>query len=168
MATRGVNKVILIGNLGDKPVVRYSPDGTAFGSFSLATSESWRDKQTGEQRERTEWHRVSVVGKLAEICGQYLGKGSQVYIEGQLRTRKWQDQASGEDRYTTEVHVGFGGSMQMLGGRRDGDAQAGSWGQSKQPQQTPQFSGGGQPQPQPVTPQGGEPPVLDFDDDIPF
>ncbi|WP_230083266.1 single-stranded DNA-binding protein, partial [Providencia sp. wls1938] len=120
MATRGVNKVILIGNLGQDPEIRYMPNGGAVANLTLATSESWRDKQTGEMREKTEWHRVVIFGKLAEVAGEYLKKGSQVYIEGSLQTRKWQDQ-SGQDRYTTEVVVNIGGSMQMLGGR-GGDA----------------------------------------------
>ncbi|SUC77896.1 Helix-destabilizing protein [Providencia stuartii] len=116
MASRGVNKVILIGNLGQDPEIRYMPNGGAVANLTLATSESWRDKQTGEMREKTEWHRVVIFGKLAEVAGEYLKKGSQVYIEGSLQTRKWQDQ-SGQDRYTTEVVVNIGGSMQMLGGR---------------------------------------------------
>lgn len=104
MASRGVNKVILIGNLGQDPEIRYMPNGGAVANLTMATSDTWRDKQTGEQKERTEWHRVTLYGKLAEIAGEYLRKGAQVYIEGQLRTRKWQDQ-SGQDRYTTEVVV---------------------------------------------------------------
>lgn len=141
MASRGVNKVILVGHLGQDPDVRYFPNGAAVTSITIATSESWRDKQTGEQREKTEWHRVSLFGKLAEVAGEYLSKGSQVYIEGQLQTRKWQDQ-QGQDRYTTEVVVqGFNGVMQMLGGRQGGQAN-----------QQPQYN---------------EPP-MDFDDDIPF
>ncbi|WP_407257787.1 single-stranded DNA-binding protein [Klebsiella pneumoniae] len=104
MASRGVNKVILVGNLGQDPEVRYMPSGGAVANFTLATSESWRDKQTGEMKEQTEWHRVVLFGKLAEVAGEYLRKGSQVYIEGQLRTRKWTDQ-SGQDKYTTEVVV---------------------------------------------------------------
>ncbi|HHR5828746.1 TPA: single-stranded DNA-binding protein, partial [Providencia alcalifaciens] len=120
MASRGVNKVILIGNLGQDPEIRYMPNGGAVANLTLATSESWRDKQTGEMREKTEWHRVVIFGKLAEVAGEYLKKGSQVYIEGSLQTRKWQDQ-SGQDRYSTEVVVNIGGSMQMLGGR-GGDA----------------------------------------------
>ena len=112
MASRGVNKVILVGNLGQDPEVRYMPSGGAVANFTLATSESWRDKQTGEMKEQTEWHRVVLFGKLAEVAGEYLRKGSQVYIEGQLRTRKWTDQ-SGQDKYTTEVVVNVGGTMQM-------------------------------------------------------
>lgn len=115
MASRGVNKVILVGNLGQDPEVRYMPSGGAVANLTLATSESWRDKQTGEMKEQTEWHRVVMFGKLAEVAGEYLRKGSQVYIEGQLRTRKWTDQ-SGQERYTTEINVPqIGGVMQMLG-----------------------------------------------------
>lgn len=111
MATKGVNKVILIGNLGKDPEVRYLPSGAAVCSITIATSEQWRDKQTGEQKERTEWHNVVLQGKIAEVGGEYLKKGSQVYVEGKLQTRKWQDQ-SGQDRYSTEVIVdGFTGSM---------------------------------------------------------
>lgn len=154
MATRGVNKVILVGNLGSDPEIRYMPNGGAVANITIATSDSWRDKATGEQREKTEWHRVALFGKLAEVAGEYLKKGSQVYIEGQLQTRKWQDQ-SGQDRYTTEVVVqGFNGVMQMLGGRTGGgqpQQQQGGWGQPQQPQQ----------------PQYNEPP-MDFDDDIPL
>ena len=118
MASRGVNKVILVGNLGQDPEVRYMPSGGAVANITLATSESWRDKATGEMKEQTEWHRVVLFGKLAEVAGEYLRKGSQVYIEGQLRTRKWTDQ-SGAEKYTTEVVVNVGGTMQMLGGRRE-------------------------------------------------
>ena len=173
MDSRGVNKVILIGNLGQDPEVRYMPNGGAVTNITLATSESWRDKQTGEMKEKTEWHRVVIFGKLAEIAGEYLKKGSQVYIEGSLQTRKWQDQ-SGQERYTTEVVVNIGGSMQMLGGRSGGGdnmSQGGGWGQPQQPQQGQQFSGGGNPrpaqQPAAAAPQSNEPP-MDFDDDIPF
>ena len=104
MASRGVNKVILVGNLGQDPEMRYMPNGGAVANLRLATSESWRDKATGEQKEVTEWHTVVIFGKLAEIAGEYLRKGSQVYIEGQLRTRKWQDKDQ-QDRYSTEVVV---------------------------------------------------------------
>ncbi|MEH0831986.1 single-stranded DNA-binding protein SSB1 [Pectobacterium cacticida] len=181
MASRGVNKVILVGNLGQDPEVRYMPNGGAVANITLATSESWRDKQTGEQKEKTEWHRVVLFGKLAEVAGEYLRKGSQVYIEGSLQTRKWTDQ-SGADRYTTEVVVNVGGTMQMLGGRQSGGApagggQPGGWGQPQQPQGGNQFSGGAQAQQRPAqnaapTPnnapaQSNEPP-MDFDDDIPF
>lgn len=151
MASKGVNKCILIGHLGQDPEIRYMPSGGAVANLTLATSESWRDKQTGEMKDRTEWHRVCIFGKLAEIAGKYLRKGSQVYIEGSLQTRKWQDQ-SGQDRYTTEVVVNIGGTMQMLGG--NGGNQAGS----QKPQQQ---------QPTQQAPQYSEPP-MDFSDDIPF
>lgn len=154
MASRGVNKVILIGHLGNDPEIRYMPAGGAVANLTLATSESWRDKQSGEMREKTEWHRVVIFGKLAEVAGEYLKKGSQVYIEGSLQTRKWQDQ-SGQDRYTTEVVVNIGGSMQMLGGN-GGNNQAGSQQPARQTQQ-----------PQQQAPQNE--PLMDFDDDmIPF
>lgn len=119
MATRGVNKVILVGHLGQDPDVRYMPNGGAVANLTLATSETWRDKQNGEMRENTEWHRVVMFGKLAEVAGEYLRKGAQIYIEGQLRTRSWQDD-TGASRYVTEVLVGQNGTMQMLGGRREG------------------------------------------------
>ena len=117
---RGINKVILIGNLGADPETRAMPSGTTVANLRVATSESWRDKQSGEQQERTEWHRVALFGRLAEIAGEYLRKGSQVYIEGSLRTRKWQDK-QGNDRYSTEI---VGNDLQMLGGR--GGAGAGA------------------------------------------
>jgi single-strand DNA-binding protein len=176
MASRGVNKVILVGNLGQDPEVRYMPSGGAVANITLATSESWRDKATGEMKEQTEWHRVVLFGKLAEVAGEYLRKGSQVYIEGQLRTRKWTDQ-SGAEKYTTEVVVNVGGTMQMLGGRQGGGApagggqqQQGGWGQPQQPQGGNQFSGGAQsrPQQQPSAPAQSNEPPMDFDDDIPF
>ncbi|HEJ9486050.1 TPA: single-stranded DNA-binding protein [Proteus mirabilis] len=150
MASKGVNKCILIGHLGQDPEIRYMPSGGAVANLTLATSESWRDKQTGEMKEKTEWHRVCIFGKLAEIAGQYLKKGSQVYIEGKMRTRKYQGN-DGQDKYITEVIVDMKGTMQMLGG--NGGNQAGS--------QKPQ-----QPAQQPQAPQN-EPP-MDFDDDIPF
>lgn len=112
---RGINKVILVGNLGADPETRYTASGTAITTIRLATSETWRDKQTGENQERTEWHRVKFFGRLAEIAGEYLRKGRQVYVEGALRTDKWQDQ-NGQDRYTTEV---IASELQMLGGRGD-------------------------------------------------
>lgn len=115
MASRGINKVILVGNLGQDPEVRYTPAGKAVANLTLATSESWKD-QSGNIQDKTEWHRISMFGKLAEIAGEYLKKGSQVYIEGKLQTRKWQDQ-QGQDRYTTEIVLDpFNGVMQMLGG----------------------------------------------------
>lgn len=116
MASRGINKVILVGHLGQDPEVRYLPNSTAVTGLSIATSESWRDKQSGEMKENTEWHRVVLFGKLAEVAGEYLRKGSQVYLEGHLRTRKWTDNG-GTERWTTEVVVGVNGTMQMLGGR---------------------------------------------------
>ncbi|WMY96248.1 MAG: single-stranded DNA-binding protein [Arsenophonus sp.] len=116
MSNRGVNKVILIGNLGQDPEIRYMPNGGMVANLTLATSESWRDKQTGNIREKTEWHRIVIFGKLAEIASEYLRKGSQIYIEGSLQTRKWQDQ-NGQDRYNTEVIVNVTGTLQMLGNR---------------------------------------------------
>jgi single-strand DNA-binding protein len=125
MATRGVNKVIILGNLGQDPEVRFMPSGGAVANITVATSESWKDKQTGEPKEKTEWHKVALFGKLAEIAGEYLKKGSKVYIEGQLQTRKWQNQ-QGQDQYTTEVVVqGFNGTMQMLDSRQGGGGQQG-------------------------------------------
>lgn len=167
--SRGINKVILIGHLGGDPEIRYMPNGSAVANFSLASSESWRDKQTGEKRERTEWVRIVIFNKLAEIAGEYLRKGSQVYIEGQLRTRKWQDQ-NGQDRYTTEVHVSMGGIMRMLGPAPQGGQQ----GQGNQGQGNQQSRPQGQQQGQPQNRQGNAPPApyneppMDFDDDIPF
>lgn len=155
MASRGVNKVILVGNLGQEPEVRYMPNGGAVANITLATSESWRDKATGEQKEKVEWHRVVLFGKMAEVAGEYLKKGSQVYIEGKLNTRKWTDQA-GVEKYTTEVHVNVGGTMQMLGGKAEGSKAAQSGAQQSRPAQ----------QSQPAA-QNNEPP-MDFDDDIPF
>lgn len=188
MASRGINKVILVGNLGNDPEIRYLPNGGAVANITLATSESWRDKATGEMRDKTEWHRVVLFGKLAEVAGEYLRKGSQVYIEGQLQTRKWQDQ-SGQERYTTEIVVqGFNGVMQMLGGRNGGQqagagqfggqSQQQSWGQPQQPQQqAPSYqsapqqpqSGGYGNAPQQQQSNYNAPAVDDFaDDDIPF
>ena len=187
MSSRGVNKVILVGNLGQDPEIRYIPGGGAVANISLATSESWRDKKTGENREVTEWHRVVLFGKLAEVAGEYLRKGSQVYIEGQLRTRKWQDQ-SGQDKYSTEVVVNVGGTLQMLGGRTQNSAQQQYSGNQGQPQQPPlqpdpapqqknsgnngkgnrgsQRNNAGQLTPQQPAPQSQ--PAGDWDDDIPF
>ncbi|WP_439214238.1 single-stranded DNA-binding protein [Duffyella gerundensis] len=163
MASRCVNKVILVGNLGQDPEVRYMPNGGAVANITLATSETWRDKQTGENRELTEWHRVVLFGKLAEVAGEYLRKGSQVYIEGQLRTRKWQG-TDGQDKYTTEIVVNTGGTMQMLGGRgNSAGAQQGS--QSQQPAASGNRGLGMQ---QAHTPQSQNTPPADFDDDIPF
>jgi len=185
MATRGVNKVILIGNLGNDPEVRYMPNGNAVANVSIATSDSWKDKQTGEQRERTEWHRVVFFGKLAEIVGQYLKKGSKIYVEGRLQTKKWQAQ-DGSDRYTTEVVVDINGQMQMLDSRGQGASGFDQgYGQPSQPQApagTPPAGGGYPSQPpaqnqaprqqasEPYGGGGGSAPMDDggFDDDIPF
>ena len=118
----GVNKAIIVGNLGQDPEVKFMPSGEAVANITIATSESWKDKQTGEQKEKTEWHRVSIFGKLAEIAGEYLKKGSKVYIEGKLQTRKWTNQ-QGQDQYTTEIVLqGFGGVMQMLDGKQQGQS----------------------------------------------
>lgn len=149
---RGVNKVIIVGNLGQDPETRYMPSGAAVTNFTVATNESWKDKQTGEQKERTEWHRVSMFNRLAEVAAEYLRKGSQVYIEGKLRTRKWQGK-DGTDRYTTEI---IADEMQMLGGRGGGDFGGGSQG------------GGGQSGGKGGGGSGPPPGPDDFDDDIPF
>jgi len=148
---RGINKVILVGNLGRDPEVRYMPNGNAVANITLATTESWKDKQTGESQEKTEWHRVVLFRRLGEIAGEYLKKGSQVYIEGKLQTRKWQDNA-GNDRYTTEI---IANEMQMLGGRGGGGGGGGSAG----------FSSGDSSEAR--APAVAEGPA-DFDDDIPF
>ena len=180
----GVNKVIILGNLGKDPEVRFMPNGGAVANLTIATSEKWKDKQTGEAKEKSEWHRVVMFGKLAEIAGEYLKKGSKVYIEGSLQTRKWQNQ-QGQDQYTTEIVVqGFNGTMQMLDGKAQG---------TQQQQQPPQQQGGfqqqqpqqSQPQPSnqnnassfqqpPPQQQGGfqgqhpQDQNVDFNDDIPF
>lgn len=163
---RGVNKVILIGNLGRDPEIRYMPNGGAVANLAIATSESWKDKNTGEQQEKTEWHRVVFFRRLAEIAGEYLKKGSKVYIEGKLQTKKWQDN-NGQDRYTTEI---IGSEMQMLDSRGAG-AGAGNAGgggyQASNNNNSGGFSnngpdyGDGSATPEPV-------PAGDFDDDIPF
>lgn len=164
---RGVNKVILIGNLGKDPEVRYSPNGGAIATITLATSESWKDKNTGETVDKTEWHRVVFFRRLAEIAGEYLKKGSKVFIEGKLQTRKWQDK-DGQDRYTTEV---VANEMQMLDSKGGGSA---DYNQDQQESYTPQQSA---PQQQSYAPQGQSAPQQhsapamsggDFDDDIPF
>lgn len=172
---RGVNKVILVGTCGQDPEVRYLPNGNAVTNLSLATSEQWNDKQSGQKVEKTEWHRVVLFGKVAEIAGEYLRKGSQAYIEGKLQTREWEK--DGVKRYTTEIVVDINGSLQLLGGRPQGDnAQQGQGGgnanygnqaprqQAPRPSQPPQQS---RPAPQQQAPQ----PASDFDsfdDDIPF
>ena len=184
---KGVNKVIIVGNLGQDPEVRYMPNGNAVANFTVATSESWKDQQ-GQLQERTEWHRISVYKRLAEIAGEYLRKGSKVYLEGKLQTREWQDQ-QGQKRYTTEI---IANELQMLDSRNSGapqggnmgapaqQPQQGNWGRPSAPAAAPQ--GGANPgyAPQQTAPQGGyapapaaqqptynEPP-MDFDDDIPF
>jgi single-strand DNA-binding protein len=150
-----VNKVILVGNLGADPEVRHTQDGRPIVNLRIATSESWRDRSTGERRERTEWHRVVIFSEgLAKIAEQYLRKGSKVYLEGQLQTRKWQDQ-SGQDRYSTEVVLqGFNATLTMLDGRSGGEGGGGSMGGG---------GGGGRPS-QPADDFGGG----DFDDEVPF
>jgi single-strand DNA-binding protein len=145
MASKGINKAIVLGNLGKDPEIRYAANGNAIASFSIATSESWKDKNSGEKVEKTEWHRISAFGKLAEIIGEYLKKGSQVYIEGKIQTRKWQGK-DGSDRYTTEI---VASEMQMLGGKQDGGQQ------SSAPSGT-------------APPATVQPANADFDDEIPF
>jgi single-strand DNA-binding protein len=170
---RGVNKVILVGNLGQDPETKYMPSGGAVTNITVATSESWKDKNTGQQQERTEWHRVVFFNKLAEIAGQYLKKGSKVYVEGALRTRKWQDQ-SGQDRYTTEI---VANEMQMLdsrgqqgGGYQDNSGYAQPAPQQQQPYQAPAPQQQQPPQQQaaPAPQQAPAAGFDDFDDDIPF
>ncbi|MDU6255638.1 MAG: single-stranded DNA-binding protein, partial [Staphylococcus warneri] len=164
MAVRGINKVILVGRLGKDPEVRYIPNGGAVANLQVATSETWRDKQTGEMREQTEWHRVVLFGKLAEVAGEYLRKGAQVYIEGQLRTRSWED--NGITRYVTEILVKTTGTVQMLGRAPQQNAQAQPKPQQNgQPQSADATKKGGaktkgrgrkaaQPEPQPQPPEG--------------
>lgn len=187
MATKGVNKVILVGNLGNDPEVRYMPNGNAVANLSLATSESWKDQQ-GQVQERTEWHRLTMYRRLAEIAGEYLKKGSQIYVEGKLQTRKWQDQ-QGQDKYTTEIIVD---QMQMLGGRNNngggnqggynqgnnqnqGGGNQGGYNQNQGGNQGNNNGGGNQGggnQNQGGQNAGKNPPMaepdFDFDDDIPF
>lgn len=165
----GVNKVIIVGHLGNDPEIRTMPNGDAVANISVATSESWNDRNTGERREVTEWHRIVFYRRQAEICGEYLRKGSQVYVEGRLRTRKWQDQ-NGQDRYTTEIQ---GDVMQMLGARNQAGGYPSDMGAAPQPSyQARQTNNGGsyqssRPAPQQAAPQS-EPPMDGFDDDIPF
>ena len=160
MASRGVNKVILVGRIGQDPEIRYMPSGGAVANLTIATSESWRDKQTGEVKEQTEWHRVVVFGKLAEIVGEYVKKGSQIYVEGKLQTRKWTD-SNGVEKWTTEVVLnGPNAVMQMLGGKSEG-------GQQGQQQGQPRTHSGPARQQSKPQQQSSEPP-MDFDDDIPF
>ena len=174
---RGVNKVILVGTCGQDPEVRYLPNGNAVTNLSLATSEQWTDKQTGQKVEKTEWHRVSMFGKVAEIAGEYLRKGSQVYIEGKLQTREWEK--DGIKRYTTEIVVDMQGTMQLLGGRPQGDQQNQGGGNNYQQQQSAPRQQAQRPAPQqhqqqqsrPAPPPQAPQPAPDFDsfdDDIPF
>ncbi len=169
---RGINKVILVGNCGQDPETRYSAGGAAITNINVATSDSWKDKQTGQMQERTEWHRVVFFNRLAEIAGEYLRKGSKIYIEGRLQTRKWQDQ-NGQERYTTEV---VANEMQMLDSRSGGDAGGFNpgMGQGGPQAQGGGFGGGNQPPSQQAprqNPGQGPAPAPDmdsFDDDIPF
>lgn len=162
MSSIGINKCIILGRVGNDPEIKYSASGSAIANLSVATSEQWKDKQTGEKKEQTEWHRVVIFGKLAEVAGEYLRKGSQVYIEGQLRTRKWTD-SNGVDKYTTEIVIPqMGGVMQMLGGKRDDSGQKPRQQSGQQPQRQQQQS------PKQQSQQGGNEPPMDFDDDIPF
>lgn len=178
---RGINKVTIVGNLGQDPETKYMPSGGAVTNISVATSESWKDKQTGQPQERVEWHRIVFFNRLAEIAGEYLKKGSQVYVEGALRTRKWQDQ-SGNDRYTTEI---VGSEMQMLGGRQGGGGGMGGdagYDQSYAPQaplqaapqqqyaapQQQQAAPAARPQAAPAPAPQPAPGMDSFDDDIPF
>jgi single-strand DNA-binding protein len=148
MAKGSVNKVILVGNLGKDPEVRYTPNGLAVANITIATTEVWKDKASGENQERTEWHRVAMYSRLAEITGEYLRKGSKVFIEGRLQTRKWQDKTTGQDRYTTEI---IADTLEMLGGKGTGG------GMGDAPAMSAKSTDSGQPEP-----------TESFDDDIPF
>ncbi len=175
----GVNKVILVGNLGKDPEVRFLPNGGAVANITIATSESWKDKQTGEQKERTEWHNVVMYQRLAEIAGEYLKKGSKVYLEGSLQTSKWADKETGQDRYKTEIKAS---QLQMLDSKQQGQQQGGGFQQQQQPtaqgglqQQAPQQQGGFQqqrPMHQAMAQNGIQPnqqsPQIDYDDDLAF
>lgn len=149
---RGVNKVILIGNLGKDPEVRYTPSGVAVANLTLATSESWKDKQSGENVEKTEWHRIVMFQRLAEIAGEYLRKGSKVFIEGKLQTRKWQDKTSGQDRYMTEI---LADSMQMLDSKNSGSGDTSSRAEKNTAESA-------------AAPAESAPALNNFDDDVPF
>jgi single-strand DNA-binding protein len=183
MFNRSVNKVVLVGNLGKDPEMRYMPNGNAVATLTLATTESWKDKQTGERKDKTEWHRLTVFNRLGEMCGEYLKKGAKIYVEGKLQTRKWQGQ-DGQDRYTTEIVVS---EIQMMDSRNPAQGQPGypanapqqgmpaqqSWGNAPQapakpaaPQMAPAYQQPA-PKPQQEPTQYNEPP-MDFDDDIPF
>lgn len=153
MAKGSVNKVILIGNLGRDPEVRYTPNGLAVANIAIATTESWKDKQSGETQERTEWHRIAMYGRLAEIAGEYLRKGSKAYFEGRLQTRKWQDKTTGQDRYTTEV---IADSLQMLDSKGGGSAASNN---NNEQMSSTKPSSSEMPQSEPMD---------NFEDDIPF
>ncbi len=161
---RGINKVILIGHLGQDPEVRAMPSGGSVANLRLATTESWRDKQTGENKEATEWHTVVVFGRTAEVAQQYLRKGSQVYIEGRLRTRKWQDKSTGADRYSTEI---VANDMQMLGGRGEGGGGGGGGGRGMAAPSGGDSDWGGESRGAPAASSGGGDQGFQ-DDDIPF
>ncbi|MBV6273993.1 single-stranded DNA-binding protein [Alcaligenaceae bacterium CGII-47] len=155
-----VNKVILVGNLGRDPEVRYSPEGSAICNVSIATTSAWKDKASGEKREETEWHRVVFYNRLAEIAGEYLKKGRSIYVEGRLKTRKWQDKETGADRYSTDI---VADQMQMLGGREGGESGGGEYNQA--PAAAPRRAA----QPRPAAPAAAPASNLaDMDDDIPF
>ncbi|MEO5573032.1 MAG: single-stranded DNA-binding protein [Gammaproteobacteria bacterium] len=158
---RGVNKVILIGNLGKDPEVRYMPSGGAVANITVATTESWNDKETKEKQERTEWHNVVFYNRLAEIVGEYLKKGSSIYVEGSLRTRKWQDKTTGADRYMTEI---IASEMQMLGSKGGGGGSAAY----SEDAGGGQVRGAGSAKSQPASGAQAGPGAGDFDDDIPF
>jgi single-strand DNA-binding protein len=163
---RGVNKVILIGNVGGDPETRYLPNGNAVTNITLATTDSWKDKQTGQQQDRTEWHRVVFFGKLAEIAGEYLRKGGQCYVEGRLQTREWEK--DGVKRYTTEIVVDMNGTLQLLGGRGGNNSEGGGEYAPRQQQSRPAPQ---QAAPRPAPQQAAPQPAQDFDsfdDDIPF
>lgn len=171
--SRGINKAIILGNLGNDPEVRYLPNGDAVANITVATSESWTDKQSGEKKEQTEWHKVTFYGRLAEVVGEYLRKGSKVYVEGKLQTRKWTDQ-QGIERYTTEIKAS---DMQMLDAQPQGAKQSSQQqAQHPQTQQQPQRQRqappagyqGQMPQQRQQLPQQAQPQYQDFDDDIPF
>jgi single-strand DNA-binding protein len=155
MAKGSVNKVILIGNLGRDPEIRYTPNGLAIATLTLATTEAWKDKQNGENQERTEWHRLVFYNRLAEIAGEYLRKGSKIFVEGRLQTRKWQDKNTNQDRYTTEI---IGDSMQMLDSKGSGGSPSNP---AEAPTHTAEKAGADTEQPQAAT-------ADSFDDDIPF
>ena len=162
---RGVNKVILIGNVGGDPETRYLPNGNAVTNITLATTDSWKDKQTGQQQDRTEWHRVVFFGKLAEIAGEYLRKGGQCYVEGRLQTREWEK--DGVKRYTTEIVVDMNGTLQLLGGRGGSNEGGGDYAPRQQQSRPAPQQAAPRPAPQPAAQQPDQG-FDSFDDDIPF